>query len=117
MTEYQVTGSPNFHPLELLHDGEDSILPTLLVPSDEVLHDLGRVPLQGIPSSDAHLETICGDDSGILEQLGRVVRGYGLEVGVVPGDLVGRGLGNLLDLLGNCLPVSFAELSAISGHI
>ena len=112
-----VIASPNFHPLELFHDGEDSILPTLLVPGDEVLHDLGLVPLHDIPSSEAHLQPIWGDGSGILEQLGRVIREYGLEVGVVPGDLVERGLGNLLDFLGNCLPVSFAELSAISGHI
>ena len=76
--------------MELLHDGEDSGI---------VLLDPGLVLPHSIPSSEAHLLTLWGDDGGVLEQLGLVFGGHELQVGEVPGVLVGRSLGNLLGIL------------------
>jgi hypothetical protein len=103
----------SFHPLELLHGGDDRLLPNLPIPGYEVLDNPGAPsPKSACPS----LQVIRGDVGCVLEQLGRVFREHGPEVGDVSGELTGEGIGHLLEILEDFLQASFEDFSIISGH-
>ena len=60
----------SFHPLELLHGGDDRLLPILPIPGYEVLDNPGHsLPEIRVPVTAAHLQVIRGDVGGVLEQL------------------------------------------------